>query len=150
MLISIYVNLYYIVLCAWALLYFFFSFESPLPWATETNIYGNTTSDSESFFYGEMVLDRSENISVRGGVPWRLALCFTVSWVVVFAIIYKGIESSGKVVYFTATFPYVIILIMVIQALTLPGAKQGLEVGNDKNSIFSLTLYSVPRYKKLI
>ena len=43
-----------------------------------------------------------------------------------FAIIYKGIESSGRAVYFTSTFPYVVLTVMVIRGVTLPGAGEGL------------------------
>ncbi|CAF1064494.1 unnamed protein product [Didymodactylos carnosus] len=40
--------------------------------------------------------------------------------------IVKGIKSSGKVVYFTSLFPYVIIFALIIRGATLPGAKNGI------------------------
>ena len=126
-LVNVYVNIYYNIIVSWCFAYLFFSFESPLPWKRETDSSGNVTMDGEIFFYGNQMLNRSRDISQPGGVPWRLGLCLTLAWVTVYAIIYKGIESSGKVVYFTATFPYFVLLIMVITGCSLPGAADGLK-----------------------
>ena len=38
----------------------------------------------------------------------------------------KGVKSSGKAVYFTAVFPYVIFIILMIFGATLSGADIGL------------------------
>ena len=38
----------------------------------------------------------------------------------------KGVKTSGKVVYFTATFPYVVLLVLLVLGCSLPGAGQGL------------------------
>lgn len=126
-LVNLYVNLYYNVICTWCFAYLFYSFEDPLPWKRTTDSNGTVTMDGEIFFYGNQMLDRSRNISEPGPVPWRLALCLTLAWCVVYAIIHKGIQSSGKVVYFTATFPYFVLLIMVVTGCSLPGAADGLK-----------------------
>lgn len=66
-----------------------------------------------------------ENI---GSMSWMLVLCLAASWLMVFACLFKGVKSSGKVVYFTATFPYVVLLILLIRGVTLsgPGPAEGL------------------------
>ena len=62
-----------------------------------------------------------------GGVLWDLIGCNAAAWLLVFLCLFKGVQSSGKVVYFTATFPYVVLLILVIFGATLDGAKDGIE-----------------------
>jgi len=61
-----------------------------------------------------------------GEVRWQLLLCFLLSWIIVFLCVMKGVKSSGKVVYFTATFPYVILISILIRGVTLDGAWIGI------------------------
>lgn len=43
-----------------------------------------------------------------------------------FLVIIKGVKSSGKAAYFLALFPYVIMLTLLIRAVTLEGAVDGI------------------------
>lgn len=54
-----------------------------------------------------------------------MALTLAASWIVIVSIVIRGIKSSGKVAYFLAIFPYIIMLVLLIRSLTLPGAFNG-------------------------
>ncbi|XP_071821966.1 sodium- and chloride-dependent glycine transporter 2-like isoform X2 [Apostichopus japonicus] len=62
-----------------------------------------------------------------GGIVWPLAGCLAAAWIIVYVCLIKGIKSSGKVVYVTATFPYLVLLILLILGLTLPGHEKGIQ-----------------------
>lgn len=62
-----------------------------------------------------------------GAVQWDLTLAYIAAWIIVFLSLSKGVKSSGKVVYFTALFPYVVLIILLIRGVTLDGAKDGIE-----------------------
>uniref|UniRef100_UPI003AB02EB0 sodium- and chloride-dependent GABA transporter 3-like n=1 Tax=Centroberyx gerrardi TaxID=166262 RepID=UPI003AB02EB0 len=139
----------FIVIQAWALLYLVFSFRSQLPWASCGNTWNtancvglqtyhssnltanrtiltNTTSAATEF-WERRVLAISGGIEELGSIRWELALCLLACWVLCYFSVWKGVRSSGKVVYFTATFPYVMLLILLVRGLTLPGAWEGIK-----------------------
>ena len=67
------------------------------------------------------VLNESDGIENMGAFQWKLTLCLLTAWIIIFLCLIKGIKSSGRVVYFTATFPYFVLIILLIKAVTLPG-----------------------------
>ncbi|GCB64012.1 hypothetical protein scyTo_0007472 [Scyliorhinus torazame] len=73
-------------------------------------------------YWDKVVLRRTSSIDETGEIVWYLALCLLLAWLMTGAALSKGIKSSGKVVYFTATFPYVVLTILLIRGLTLEGA----------------------------
>ena len=44
-----------------------------------------------------------------------------------YGFVVRGVQSTGKVVYFTTTFPYVVLLILGIVGWTLDGASIGIK-----------------------
>ncbi|XP_063793617.1 sodium- and chloride-dependent neutral and basic amino acid transporter B(0+)-like [Pseudophryne corroboree] len=77
-------------------------------------------------YWEKVALRRSSGLDETGNVVWYLALCLLLSWIIIGAALFKGIKSSGKVVYFTAIFPYVVLLILLIRGVTLEGAYDGI------------------------
>uniref|UniRef100_A0A8D2L1U7 Transporter n=1 Tax=Varanus komodoensis TaxID=61221 RepID=A0A8D2L1U7_VARKO len=86
-------------------------------------------------YWNKKVLQRSGGLNETGEVVWYLALCLLLSWLIVAVALFKGIKSSGKVVYFTAIFPYVVLIILLIRGATLEGAREGIEyyIGSQSN-----------------
>ena len=50
-----------------------------------------------------------------GSMNWELVGFLALGWIIVGTFISKGIKSSGKTVYFTAIFPYVVMTILFIR-----------------------------------
>ncbi|XP_059091235.1 sodium- and chloride-dependent glycine transporter 1-like [Tigriopus californicus] len=83
-------------------------------------------SASEDYFTRVMLgLDETITWSNYGGLKWDLVLCLLGAWVIVCLCLIKGVQSSGKVVYFTALFPYFVLLCLLIRGALLPGAADG-------------------------
>lgn len=76
-------------------------------------------------FWQFNVLELSPGIEHIGTVRWQLLVCLFVAWLLVFLCLCKGIKSSGKVAYVTATVPYVFLTMLFVRALLLPGASDG-------------------------
>uniref|UniRef100_A0A669F0A8 Transporter n=1 Tax=Oreochromis niloticus TaxID=8128 RepID=A0A669F0A8_ORENI len=163
--VSLIVSIYYNVIIAYSLYYMFASMQCPLPWSGCSNLYfghsqvlslflvscnvssvlvTNWTQENSScssiqtpseLYWDNVALQRSGGLDETGPVVWHLALCLLLTSILVTAALIRGIKSSGKVVYFTATFPYVVIVILLIRGVTLEGAKDGIDfyIGSQSN-----------------
>ncbi|XP_045772165.1 uncharacterized protein LOC123872079 [Maniola jurtina] len=139
---AIYLVSYYVSIIALCFYYLAMSFQDPLPWAVcepewkdcvpsgesvnISAIQGNPVSSAELYF-SKTVLRRSDGIHDGIGIPlWDLTLCLLISWIIIFLIVARSVKSSGKAAYFLALFPYVVMFILLIRAVTLPGAVNGI------------------------
>ncbi|XP_016974025.1 uncharacterized protein LOC108040877 [Drosophila rhopaloa] len=77
-------------------------------------------------YFNNFVLGLSKGIEETGSIKLSLAACLFLAWAIVFLCLCKGVQSSGKVVYFTALFPYVVLVILFVRGVTLPGASTGI------------------------
>lgn len=84
-------------------------------------------SPSEDY-YTRVVLGLEDDTTWEnfGGLRWQLVLCLAGAWIIVGLCLVKGVQSSGKVVYFTALFPYFVLFVLLIKGATLPGAIDGI------------------------
>ncbi|XP_071944818.1 uncharacterized protein [Antedon mediterranea] len=81
---------------------------------------------SEEYFKNA-VLHEASGIGELGTVVWPLLSCLVFAWIIIYFCLQKGIKSSGKVVYFTATFPYIVLVLFLILGLTLEGSYNGIK-----------------------
>ncbi|XP_043278771.1 sodium-dependent nutrient amino acid transporter 1-like isoform X2 [Venturia canescens] len=133
---------YYCALMALTLYYLIASFNSPLPWTvcsekwaencfdsttagTETST--NVTRSSSAELYFRIVVLKETGINNGIGIPsWKLVLCLLGSWMSVYVVVSRGVKSTGKASYFLALFPYVIMISLLVRAVTLEGAIDGI------------------------
>nr|CAI5855306.1 unnamed protein product [Callosobruchus analis] len=162
---SCWMNIYYIVILAWAIFYFFMSLRADVPWRTcnnywntiycvnpydrrgltcwekfnpnntftkicqinQHNISVNDLTDPVKEFWERRALQISEGIEHVGSIRWELAGTLLFVWIICYFCIWKGVKWTGKVVYFTALFPYVLLSVLLIRGITLPGAMEGIK-----------------------
>ncbi|XP_050710225.1 sodium-dependent nutrient amino acid transporter 1-like isoform X2 [Eriocheir sinensis] len=155
------VSTFYVSLMEMCVFYFFASFSATLPWvvcgswassmcvdvtSNSTSYTANSTSGSqggisaaEEYLVNEVLKVDPEGFRNGIGMPdWRLSLCLLLSWALVFIVQARGVRSSGRAAYFTALFPYVVLVAMLIRGVTLPGSLEGI--------LFFLT----PRWEMLL
>ncbi|XP_069112087.1 sodium- and chloride-dependent creatine transporter 1-like [Argopecten irradians] len=153
------INIYYVMVLIWSAFYFVMSLRSELPWSTcdnewntpmcvtgEPNITGtignltgynftasNATVDSTVEFWRYRTLQMSGSMESTGGMVKELVICSLCVWVLLFLCVNKGIKISGKIMYVTSLFPYVILTILLIRGVTLDGAKEGIQFYLEPN-----------------
>eukprot|EP00088_Acartia_fossae_P026331 TRINITY_DN27144_c1_g1_i9.p1 TRINITY_DN27144_c1_g1~~TRINITY_DN27144_c1_g1_i9.p1 ORF type:complete len:677 (-),score=225.64 TRINITY_DN27144_c1_g1_i9:321-2351(-) len=155
---------YYCVLIGISCYYLFSSMQSVLPWTvchpelaensticlpsshnkSELNLTmesgeNMTVVASTEQFFRRGVLKEVADISNGIGMPDpALVGCLVLCWLMIYLTLRKGVSSSGKVAYFTALFPYAVMLTLLVRGLTLPGSLEGI--------IFLFT----PQWEKLL
>lgn len=101
------------------------------------------------------MLEQTSGVEDTGVLRWDLFLILILAWILIYFCIFKGVKSTGKVreklrpkpkkkkwstgpqlipyvfcvqvVYFTALFPYVILIALLINNAQLPGALEGIK-----------------------
>jgi len=87
----------------------------------------NETSSPVEQYWNNHVLQISDGIETMGGVRLELFGYLVLAWVLVYLVIWKGLQNSGKIIWVSAISPYVLLSILCVKALTLPGAFEGIK-----------------------
>jgi len=113
-LVSFVISTYYSVILAWAMSYTFFSLD--LKWG----------DNPEAFLFGDF-LKLADTPGKFGGIVATIIIPLIIVWLVNLAVLYKGIKKGIEVAnkIFLPTL-IVLFLIIVIRAVTLDGAVEGL------------------------
>lgn len=150
MTIVFFLDIYYCIIIAWTLFYLINSFVSipDLPWGScgnwwnsdrcfdpdhdspiypnGTRIMLNMTKSPVEEYWDRRVLRITDSMEDLGGLNWELLGTLLLGWIIVYLIICRGLHSSGKIIWFTALFPYFVMSILLLRSVTLPGASVGL------------------------
>jgi len=141
---------YYNIIIGWSLIYLIMSFISPLPWSvqnakisTNPETLGSLYKDCDNLYITEEVffkdivkiikddctsLDTTHTISEETVFGWEVYLATLAVWIIVYFIIWKGVNSSSYVVWVTVPMPVLFIFIMVLNGLTLENADAGIRM----------------------
>jgi len=106
------IALYYVVVMAWCFSYMIYSLD--LRWG----------SQASTFF--KNFLGDTGTPEIFGSISIPVVLGLIVIWLVVFIILYKGVNRIGKIVAITVPIPTILLIILTIRGLTLPGAIEGI------------------------
>ncbi|XP_051969622.1 solute carrier family 6 member 16b isoform X1 [Xyrauchen texanus] len=130
--VCFFVALYYNVIIGWSIFYLGNSFQYTLPWES-CPMEGNSTvaecaaSSPTSYFWYRKALDVTDSIDEKSEFNPVITGCLLAAWVIVCLAMYKGIKSTGKVMYFSSVFPYVVLLCFLIRGVMLDGASDGIK-----------------------
>lgn len=103
---------YYTAITGWSVDYIWYSFT--LPWA----------ENAQNFFFTE-VLHLTESPSIWGGFSVPVIIGLLISYGVALFAIYKNIDSISRIIVWTVSLPFILLAILLINAITLPGSGAG-------------------------
>ncbi|GGE45140.1 transporter [Pullulanibacillus camelliae] len=113
--VSFIISSYYSVIIAWAVAYTWFSFN--IHWG----------KDTASFFSKDYAQFANVHPGSFGGIVWGVFIPLILVWLVVFIVLFKGVRKGIEVANkFFIPLLVILFAIVVIRAVTLPGAAEGL------------------------
>lgn len=122
-----FVVIFYNYLMALSIHYIYGSMHSCLPW-TNCNFPNLTENISAAQYYWKYEVLEEDPTSPDNltHMSWKLVLCLFITWVLVYISVVQGTSSLGKMAYFTAIFPYVVLAALLIVSLQEEGSGDGI------------------------
>jgi len=115
-LVAFVISTYYSTIVAWAISYSYFSFS--LSWG----------EDTEGFLFGEY-LELADVPGEFGGIVPGVFIPLIIVWIIVLGLLVRGVKRGIEIANrFMIPTLVVVFIIIVIRAVTLPGALEGLDV----------------------
>ncbi|XP_055375960.1 sodium-dependent proline transporter-like [Condylostylus longicornis] len=147
--ISLFLNLlscsYFMVIAAFPLYIVFASMQSNLPWSHCSNHFNSelcvvikpesvNTSWSSTDFYNEyynktlptheflsfILNGNNEEMEESSRLSWRILLCTLLIWILISAVLFKGIETFGKIFRFITAASFICMLLTFLRILCVP------------------------------
>ncbi|HAX72392.1 MAG TPA: sodium-dependent transporter, partial [Firmicutes bacterium] len=109
------ITAYYSVVLAWVINYVGLSLTSP--WINKS---------SSTIFLAD-VLNISPGMFELGGFSPFVLLALIIGWLCIWYCIRNGVASVGSVVKYTVILPIILLVVLIVRAITLPGAFEGLK-----------------------
>ncbi|CAL8101171.1 unnamed protein product [Orchesella dallaii] len=78
------------------------------------NIWNDVNGRTSKYYWNRVTLSISKGIDYPGDYNGLLVLYHLITWLAIYIILWKGMKFAGKVVYFTAVFPYVVLMAFFI------------------------------------
>ncbi len=101
-----------------------------LPWA---GVGEEGVKQAETFFFQGYLRKWTEGELAAGAQPWHLGgllwkilLPLVLVWLLMYFCIFRGVKLVSKVVLWTVPLPWIMLVILMVRAMTLPGSTDGL------------------------
>lgn len=116
----VWILFYYVVVIGWGIDYLYYSilalFEGSFAWSGDT-----------SWFFFNEILGITDGASTKWSLSKPALYGTIVTFICLYLFTFKWVRSVGKVVWITATLPFLTLIILSIKGLTLPWAMDGLQ-----------------------
>ena len=112
---------YYTPLIAWVINAFFDTFRNAAIWKNATG------SEAYDYFLDHIIGEKTLGPDFRPTrMVWANVGYIAVTWFVIWLCLAWGIETTGKVTYFTMGLPAILIFVFLGRAVSLPGSSDGI------------------------